>query len=360
MCLKILHLIGQMERGGAERQLIYLSNALQERGWQQAVVTFNPGDAWDERFADTRIPLFGIPRHPNKLWRLWQLWMIVLKERPLLIHSWSHHTSVYARWLLCVPKFYRVFSFRNIPTVDNHSGEPLERVRNAEIYAKADCLVSNSRAAIDCARAAGVSIRRSEVISNIVTGKGRAHPGESAPVPRIVAAGALTPLKAFDVLLRALGELAAEGRVFDLVIAGEGAERARLENLAGELGIRHRTQFLGGVDTVPDLLASAHMLVHPSRSEGLSNTILEAMAEGLPVIATNVGGTPELISDGETGLLIPPDQPIVLASAIGRLIDDPSLRARLGKAAFETICTRHSVSRIVAAYEGLYRSVAIG
>lgn len=357
MCLKILHLIGQMERGGAERQLIYLTQALQERGWQQAVVTFNPGDAWDQRLAEIGIPLFGIPRHSNKLWRLWQLTLVQRRVRPELIHSWSHHTSVYASWLVSISKLHRIVSFRNIPTVDNYTGVSIDRVQNAGVYAKADCVISNSSAALQLARSAGVRMRRSEVINNIVVANRRANAGNDVRVPRIVAAGALTPLKAYDVLLRALGQIAASGRRFELLIAGDGPERSRLELLADQLGIRQQVSFLGAVDNVPELLASAHLLVHPSRSEGLSNTILEAMAEGLPVIATRVGGTPEIVSDGETGLLVSPDEPVLLASRIQQLLDNPLLRARLGSAGFKLVSGKFSAATVASDYERIYESV---
>jgi glycosyltransferase involved in cell wall biosynthesis len=357
MGTKVLHLIGQMERGGAERQLLYLTRALKDCGWEQAVVTLNPGDAWDHELTSNGIPLFGVPRQRNKLLRLCRLAKIIAGERPAVIHSWSHHTSVYARWLPNLPKSHLVFSLRNIPTVDNYNGEQLKRVGNASIYSAADCVVSNSRAAIKAVRSAGVKMRRTELMNNIVVTRARARPGENAVIPRIVAAGALTPLKAYDVLLLALGQLANEGCDFELLLAGDGPERPRLERLASELQITQRVQFLGAIDNVPDVLASAHLLVHPSQSEGSSNTILEAMAEGLPVIATNVGGTPEIVTDYETGLLVPPNQPALLALRIRELVGSPLLRTWLGMAGLQVVRDRFSSARVVADYERLYESV---
>lgn len=359
MDIKILHMIGQMERGGAERQLLFLAQSLQERGWQQAVVTFKPGDVWDERLIATGIPLLGVPRHQNKLWRLWQLSVVLRRECPTVLHSWSNHTNVYARWAWNNPKPRRIFSFRNNPTVDGN-GMPMGRVSNAGVYTTADCVISNSHAALQYARDAGVKMRRSEVVNNIVIAHGRARPGENTAVPRIAAAGGLILLKAYDVLLQALGQLAAEGQPFELFLAGDGPERARLEKIAANLGISERVKFLGGIEDVPALLSNAHLLVHPSRSEGLSNTILEGMAEGLPVVATNVGGTPELITDGKTGLLVPPDQPALLADRIRQLLVNPSLRARLGKAGLEQVRDRCSLASITAHYEHIYRSVVSG
>lgn len=358
MGTKILHLIGQMERGGAERQLLYLTRALKDRGWNQAVVTLNPGDVWDDELTSIGIPLFGIMRHRNKLLRLYRLAKIITGEHPVLIHSWSHHSSVYLRWVPNFSRFRRIVSFRNIPTVDNFTGMPMNRVRNAAIYSTADCVISNSRAAMEQASEAGVRVRRWELINNIVISHGRARPGESSDAIRIMAAGALTPLKGHEVLLRALGQLAIDGWRFELLLAGEGPERPRLQKLAAELKITEKVRFLGAIDNVPKLAATVHLLVHPSKSEGSSNTILEAMAEGLPVVATDVGGTPEIISHNETGLLVPPDQPFLLASAIRDLMANPAKRERLGASGLNFVREKCGSRRIASDYERLYESVA--
>ena len=359
MSVKILHLIGQMDRGGAERQLLYLTQELRGRGWQETVVTFNPGSPWDSRLVAIGVPLLGIRRHPNKLWRLWQLSRIVQRENPTLIHSWSNHTNVYGRWFLSYPTPRRIFTFRNDPRVINGMGNTLRRVPNAGVYSAADCVISNSTAALECASSAGVKFRRREVINNIVIAHGRAKPGSVVDVPRIAAAGSLVPLKAYHVLLRALGQLAADGHRFEFLLAGEGPERPRLEQLAAHLNIMRQVRFLGGIEDVPEILSSAHLLVHPSRSEGLSNTILEAMAEGLPVVATNVGGTPEVIRDGKTGLLVPPDKPDLLASKIRQMLENPRLREKVGKAAFAVVRDKYNTSIVATQYERIYRSVAM-
>ena len=139
------------------------------------------------------------------------------------------------------------------------------------------------------------------------------------------------------MLLRALGLLAAAGNKFELLLAGTGGERTRLEELAHRLAIADRVTFLGEVPDVPGLLATAHLCAHPATSEGLSNTILEAMAEGLPVVACPVGATTEIIEDGRNGLLVPGRSPEALASAMRRLLADSELRGRLGSAALETV-----------------------
>jgi glycosyltransferase involved in cell wall biosynthesis len=105
---------------------------------------------------------------------------------------------------------------------------------------------------------------------------------------------------------------------------------------------------------VPDVLAAVNVSVLPSLSEGLSNSILESMAAGVPVVATAVGGTPELVEDGVTGYLVPPRDAAALAAAITRLLDDPTLARRLGEAGRRRVVERFSLAAMVGATERLY------
>ena len=182
------------------------------------------------------------------------------------------------------------------------------------------------------ATTAASACRRGEVVRNIVAIRAGPTPATRRRVPRIVAIGSLIPRKAHDVLLRAAALLAGAGKTFELWIAGGGPERSRLEALAAELQVAERVRFLGEVADAQDLLATAHVFAHPAHSEGLSNAILEAMAEGVPVVATPAGATVELIEHDRTGLLVTVGCPQSLAAALGRLLDDPSLREKLGQA----------------------------
>jgi glycosyltransferase involved in cell wall biosynthesis len=138
----------------------------------------------------------------------------------------------------------------------------------------------------------------------------------------IMAVGRLTPIKGFDVL-RAAADLITEDNVRFLLI-GEGGERARLEG--GKL------ELLGARDDAAELMVAADMIVAPSRSEGLPQVLLEAMAAGQPVVATHVGGTPEVVVHEQTGLLLPPNQAQALADGLVRLLRDADERDRFGEA----------------------------
>lgn len=356
----VLHVIGQMVRGGAERQLVLVSAALAQRGWRQTVVSLNPGDVWEEHLREQGIAVVGVPRSGAKPWRLWQLGQHVRAARPDIVHSWSLHTNLYCRWLPGFPAGRKVFSLRRDVTRDRHTGRGLGRPHHLSVWKHCGCVVSNSARALERLQAHGATTARAAVVGNVVVARGRAEPGQACGEPHVVAAGDLIPLKAYDVLVDALGSLADSGHAFRLSLAGVGPERSALERLAVERGIGGRVQFLGSVDDVPALMAAAHLLVHPSRSEGLSNTVLEAMGEGLPVVATPVGAIPEYVIDGRTGLLVPPGRADGLAAAISRLLTAPGLRAELGGAALRLVRERCDPSVVAGQYEAVYRELLAG
>jgi glycosyltransferase involved in cell wall biosynthesis len=141
------------------------------------------------------------------------------------------------------------------------------------------------------------------------------------------------------------------------VLAGDGDERAALESQCAVLGLQERVLFLGYQQDVPNLLAHCDLFVLPSLYEGLPLAILEAMAAAKPVIATAVGGTGEVVVDGETGLLVPPGDPTALAGAIRKLLSDPPFARRLAAAGNvlvqRSFSTEAMVRRVSQVYEDL-------
>jgi glycosyltransferase involved in cell wall biosynthesis len=355
MSQKILHLIGQLGRGGAERQMIAVCGELKRRGWQQVVATFCPGAAWDRKISGAGIPLRQVPREPIPIVRLWRLHQIVRREKPDLIHSWSLHTNVYASYLP-FRKSRVILSFRCNPTVDGFTGTPRHRLSHAWIYQHADWVVSNSHTALVDSRKIGIQPKRASIVGNIVQAP-NGFPRVSHTPIRILAVGSLKPLKGYHDLLQALSILAGHGEAFECILAGDGPERERLQELSVRLKLGSQVSFPGEVEEVPALMAWGDILVHPSHSEGLSNSILEGMASGLPVVATSVGATPEYIEDDHTGLLVPPGQPALLAEKIRLLMTREDLRERLGRTALSRVVERCSPSGVTCQYERVYRSL---
>jgi len=139
-----------------------------------------------------------------------------------------------------------------------------------------------------------------------------------------------------------------------VVLAGEGPERARLEQLAEKLGVSARVTFLGFRSDIPQLLACADVVVLPSLAEGLPLAVLEAMSAGTPLVATAIGGTDEAVTDGVTGLLVPPRDGNALAEAVERVLADPEKAQRRADAAAARVATEFGVERMVARVESVY------
>jgi glycosyltransferase involved in cell wall biosynthesis len=145
-----------------------------------------------------------------------------------------------------------------------------------------------------------------------------------------------------------------------LLLSGEGPERARIEALVTELGLGSRVRFVGTATPLVELLPLADLFVLPSETESFGLAALEALACGVPVVATAVGGIPEVVRDGETGLLVPPEDPAALARAIESLLADEPRRVTMARCAREDALTRFSPEPAVTRYEGLLRGAGEG
>ena len=171
---------------------------------------------------------------------------------------------------------------------------------------------------------------------------------------RIVCVSRCRPEKGLDILLQAFAIVAAKHNAVTLDVAGGGEEMAALKRMAVKAGLCGRITFHGDVADVTPLLKEADVFVLPSRAEGLSNALLEAMAAGLACVATAVGGNRELIADGESGLLCAPENPAALAHALKRMLTDAALRERAGRAARGRVEKQYAIETVAARYERLY------
>jgi glycosyltransferase involved in cell wall biosynthesis len=169
----------------------------------------------------------------------------------------------------------------------------------------------------------------------------------------------LLPVKAHRTLLDALALISAEGHEdWRLILIGEGPERPSLEAFAAaHPGLSGRVSFLGPSNRVSELLQALDVFVLPSMAEGICNSLLEAMASGLPVIASAVGGNPEIGVDRQSGLLFPAGDAPALANLLRELLAQPGLRSQLGQGGLRRIRDEFSLQSMVQTYDKLYRSV---
>lgn len=278
------------------------------------------------------------------------------RERPQIVHANTSKAGVLGRvaaWLTRVP--VRVFTV-HAWAFAQYSGMP------ARLYLWAERLVRSLTTVIICpsqdTQAAGLAARTcdrsgSVVIPNAVDVEHAPVAQHEALVPTIVSVGRLHEPKDFLTLARALGRLA-QGS-FKALFVGDGPDRAAVEQELRHGGLDDAVSITGERADVPELLAGADVFVLSSLSECMPISVLEAMAAGLPVVASAVGGVPEVVVEGETGALVPPGDPEALAAALAPLIADPGLRERIGAAGRVRALEHFDLPRFRRAHVQLYR-----
>jgi len=178
--------------------------------------------------------------------------------------------------------------------------------------------------------------------------------------PILLFVGRLNEHKGAGRLLRILPRLLARHADLTLVLLGDGPQRRELEGLGEKLGVSSHVRWLGERPDPEEVFRAADVFALPTQGEGMSNALLEAMAAGLPCVATRVSGNVEALTDEESGLLVKLDDPGGLTEAIGRLLDDGALCARMGRMAQARVRTHFSEERMVEAYRGLYYRLVSG
>ena len=168
--------------------------------------------------------------------------------------------------------------------------------------------------------------------------------------------GRIEMVKGYDIMIDAIDRLRKAGQNFHVAIAGEGHDTGRIRAIIAERGMENRFHFLGFRRDIPDVLADYDMLCVPSRSEGLPYTVLEAARQGVPIIATSVDGLGEVLEDGRTAIVIPPENSEALANAIARAAADCDLRQQLSEAGAKMIVERFSIPRMIAETLAVYQS----
>jgi glycosyltransferase involved in cell wall biosynthesis len=329
---RLLQAIAGLRHGGAETFFLRLSAAFEQRGAaeQRVLIRYDAARAEKLRAAGVSVGELAFAGRFDLRTRL-ALRHEVRSWRPDIVLTWMSRATV-----LC-------------PRGDFVHVGRLGGYYDLKYYRRCDHLIGNTRALVEYAVRRGWPRERTHYLPNFVPDAVAAAPFDRAalatPVqaPLALALGRLHPNKGFDLLLAAL---AAVPDLY-LWIAGDGALRGALERLVRGLGLDRRVRFLGWREDVPELLASADLLVCPSRHEPLGNVVLEAWAARVPVVALASEGPRELIEEGENGLLVPlGEAPGRLARALTRLAGDRALREQLaagGRRAYEAGFTEAAV-----------------
>ena len=352
----VLHVMRVRTVAGAERHLIELARGLREQGWESDVLVAAPrpdtlGHLLERlRGECTDVRVRRMPAHLSP-----SLFMDIRSAVRGGRYDVVHLHLVHADWHGGAAAAASAERCAVVSTKHNH--DPFRRragVRAVERWTakRCDAVIAISQSLADfTAEFSGVE----PVTISYGLDAGALPPERpSTGGSRLLAVGRLEDQKAFDILLEAMRGVADAEPTVRLSIAGDGPQRASLVKRRQRLGLDEHVELLGWREDVNELLAQTDALVHPSRWEGFGLVLLEAMRSARPIIATSVGAIPEVVVDGQTGLLVPPGDAEALAAAILHLMRMPDRGAALGRAGRERILDRFTPARMAAATADVY------
>lgn len=347
---RIIHVASGREWRGGQHQVLLLARGLHRHGIDTTVVT-GAGTALAGRLqaagAAVAAVAWTVGLDPRVAIRL-----AGLLSRDTIVHAHDSHSHALADL---------VTRLRPAPLVV--SRRVAVRVRSWRRYRRADALIAISRAVRQRLLDAGVDPGRIHVIPDAIdpddaaaNDTGGTSAPRSADLPLIVCVAALTREKGIDILLDAAALVRAANPRVRWQVIGEGPERGTLEAQRHRLGLEAVVELSGAGASAATAFRDATIAVQPSRSEGLGSAVLQALALGIPVIATDAGGLPDAIGQGG-GLLVPAESPVELARAVQRLLSDSSERERLG-ADGRVAAGYFSLEKLVERTVDVYRSIA--
>jgi glycosyltransferase involved in cell wall biosynthesis len=361
----IMHLIGSLPANGAERVLLDLVRHLDRSRFRPLVCCLHAGGPLVPEFEAAGVRVVVL--HKRSRWDLSileQVRRVIAEERPALVHTHLFTADAWGRAAALLA---------GVPAVCTaHSSDPwrgwhqrladgiLSRLTDRVVAVSEDVARSRrSRERVPRAKLTtirnGVDLARFDPRMGVGPTRAALRLPDGIPILGIV--GRLHPAKGHPVLFEAVRRLLAQGREVALLVVGEGELREELEALARRLGLEGSVRFLGRRADIPALLNLLDVVVMPSRWEGLPIGLLEAMAAARPVVAAAVGGIPEVIDHGKTGILVPPEEPEPLCAAVARLLDAPAEARRLGEAARARALARYDVATMARSYEAVYEAV---
>lgn len=357
MAHKVLLLIDKLETGGAQRQFVNLASNLDRARFEPFLFCLEKGGPFEEPLADMGIPVrtLGVKRvyDFNAPARLAGLADFVRAERVDLVHTWMFLPNVLG------PPAAKIGGARAVVTSRRDTGFWQKHRHYAMLKASGrfvDAVVANSTAVKNAAlKNENLSPRKVKVVPNGLEFPDKASiPGRDSDAPVIGTVGSLKPQKNHDFFLDAAAKLKTAFPDARFVIHGEGPERERLQEKARLLGISEILDMPGETRDVFGALRDMTLFFLPSKTEGFPNVLLEAMAAGLPCVASNVGGVPEIIDDNRLGRLVSSGDVPAAVKTISYMLLDSALRKEIGSAASAHVRSNYSARVMAEKYESLY------
>ncbi|MGI8992324.1 MAG: glycosyltransferase [Bryobacteraceae bacterium] len=366
MRTRVLHVVPELIPYGLENIVGYLARGTDRKRFEPAVVSLYDADGGLEGLLkQSDVPTFHLHKRRGFDWRMFPRFARVSREfRPHVLHTHNYvlrYTYPAALWQRVPVQVHTVHNVAHMEV--DRAGRALQRIafrRGVVPVAIAREVAATIRQVYGIDEGAlipyGIPVRdyRRGPASG---GEWRKREGFGEDELLCLCVGRLAPQKDHANLLNAFAAGPASHPRARLLLAGDGPLRAAIEEQAAALGLGGRVRFLGRRTDMPDVLSAVDLFVMASRWEGSPLSVMEAMAAGVPVIATSVGGLPELVEDGVSGLLVPPGDSATLASAIRRLLDNAGERASMGRFAATRAQERFDCPVMVRAYERLYEKL---
>lgn len=353
--MRVCFITGTLGLGGAEKQLLYMAEALRDRGAKVSVLCLTEGEPYQERLQELGIEVFWVGRRRSRFARLLEIIRQISRVAPDVIQSSHFYTNIYAGVtgrILGIPSIGAVRSnFDREVALHGMIGGFQARIPHL--------LVVNSKAAIKNARRSGIADGKLRFLANVVSAvEDRARDGQNRRVS-ILFVGRLDENKRPGRFVRLAAAM--KDRCQDLSIcfrvAGDGVLGEEIRKRAIKAGLDEEyLRFYGPCRDMDPVYREADILVSTSAREGTPNVILEAMAYGLPVVATNVGGVAEILNEN-TGILVDPEDDEELFRSVRRLVLDEGLRRSMGGAGAERIRKHHSIEGLGEMLIGIYGEI---
>ena len=363
----VVHVVNSLAVGGLENGVVNLVNATSTRFRHVIVCMTADGPLHARLRPEAEVIVLG-KRPGQDPWALLRLVRLLRRLRPLIVHSrnWPAIDAIPAARVARVPLVVHGEHGREVadPEGRNPRRKRIRRALAPLVHHFVTVSADLRRWLIEDVRVPAAKV--SAIHNGVDLSRfGRAGRLESrlrldlpAEAPIVGTVGRLDPVKDQAGLIRAFAKVRSAHPEALLVVVGDGPCRAELQDVAAASGQGDHVRLLGNRDDIPAVMSALDVFVLPSIAEGISNTILEAMASGLPVVATRVGGNPELVEDGIGGALVPRQDPSALAAAIAAYVADPELRRRHGLASRQRATGHFSLERMAEAYANLYTSLA--
>lgn len=370
--IRVVQVLDNLNTGGTELNAVRTAERLDRARFDVSFLCLQPDGPLRARLDNAGIPVTAIPIRglgtASAFRRGFQIRSLVRQRRVHVVHAHDPYANVLAvPWVRLAGCGAVIASHRWWKDVHR----PSVRAANRVAYRFAHRVLANSPSVGEwVVQQEGVPRERLVVIPNFVDDAAFQLPDESRLATLRqqlgVKQGDLTvgvvanlyPVKNQAMLIRATARLAAAWPALRVVLVGEGEERESLTALARMLGVSDRVLMPGRIAHEPALARMFDAAVLTSREEGFPNWVVEAMAAGRPVVATNVGGVPDAVVEGETGVLVPSGDDQRLADALDRLLRDPQLRDRLGNAGTTRARSLYHVSGVIRSLENLYHQLA--